>query len=48
MLQSTIMMPRQRQTAEEPINNPNMPWVEKYRPARIDDISHQETTVSIL
>jgi hypothetical protein len=40
MLQSTIMMPRQAAVFEEPAENPNMPWVEKYRPQRIDDISH--------
>ncbi|AYV79278.1 MAG: ATPase [Faunusvirus sp.] len=30
------------------LDNKDLPWIEKYRPSKIDDISHQLDTVSIL
>jgi replication factor C subunit 2/4 len=35
-------------TADEPAPHTNTPWVEKYRPQRIDDIVHQEGIVAHL
>jgi len=34
--------------ASKPVPHKNVPWVEKYRPAKVDDVAHQDEVVQTL